>query len=193
VLLHKHFNLCSKFKVSGPSNRSQRHLVFLHSGSTLHMKGIIATTWKFSYFFFEFLEDFNYCLSLERLRHTRQKSYIRMLVWELVTWTKTNEFFLRQSKDQWRILFLQIDKIDGPQPPKHNFHSTPLAKESIRNTTCTKILNCTHCLHKVKNGSKGWTSTWSSEYHLLACCNTLYNAWQYVKQIGCRQPKFTLC
>ncbi len=201
MLLHKHSNLflCSKFKVSSLGNKSQRHLVLLHSGSTLCLKGTTATTWKFSCSFFEFLEDFNYCLSLERLKqklellyHTLQESFIKVLVWELVTWTKTNDdFFFRQSKDQWKILFPQIDKTDGPHPPKHNFHSTPLAKESIKNT-CPKILNCTHCLHKVKNGSKGWTSTWSSEDHLFACFSTLYNAWQYVKPIGSRQPKFTL-
>jgi hypothetical protein len=142
--------------------------------------------------------DFDYCLPLEGLKkklklfyHTLQESFTKLLVWKLVTWTKANDFFYRQSKDQWKILSIQIDKIDGPHPLKHNFHFTHVAKELIRNTTCTKILNCTH--QKVKNGSKGWTSTWSSKYHLLACFSTLYDAWQYVKAIGSRQPKFTLC
>jgi hypothetical protein len=47
--------------------------------------------------------DFDYCLplgrglkkKLELLYHTLQE-----LVWELVTWTKANDFFSRQSKDQ---------------------------------------------------------------------------------------------
>jgi hypothetical protein len=50
-----------------------------------------------------------------------------VLVWELVTWNKVNDFFSRQPKDQWKILPPQIDKTNGPHPPKHNFHSTPLA------------------------------------------------------------------
>jgi hypothetical protein len=51
--------------------------------------------------------DFDYCLPLERglkqkfelLYHTLQESFTRVLVWELVTWTKANELFSRQSKD----------------------------------------------------------------------------------------------
>jgi hypothetical protein len=151
VLLHKHSKLflCFKFKISIPSNRSQRRLVLFHSNSILLLKGTIAATWEFSYSFFEFLMDFDYCLPLERgLKKKLELLYHTLLelVWELVTWTKTNDFSSRQSKDQWKILSPQIDKTDGPHPPKHNFHSIPLTKEPIKNTTCTKILNSTHCL-----------------------------------------------
>ncbi len=136
MLLHRHSNLflCSKFKILDLGNRSQRRLMLLHNDSTLFPKGTIATTWNFSYSFSEFVKDFDYCLPLKGLRqklellyHTLQKSSTRVLVWELVTWTKVNDFFSRQSKDQWKILSFQIDKIDGPHPWKHNFHSIPLA------------------------------------------------------------------
>jgi hypothetical protein len=165
--------LCSKFKISNFGNISQRRQMFFHSGSTLLLKGTFAATWKFSCSLFKFLKDFDYFFPLEGLKqklelfyHTMYESSRKVLVWELVTWTKVNDFFSRQSKDQWKILSLQIDKTNGPHPPKHNFQSTPLAKEPIKNTTCTKILNCTHYLSKVKNGSKGWASIWSSKYHL---------------------------
>jgi hypothetical protein len=46
------------------------------------------------------------------------KSSTRVLVWELVTWTKVNDFFSRQSKDQWKTLSPQIDKTNGPHPSK---------------------------------------------------------------------------
>jgi hypothetical protein len=136
MLLHKHSNLflCSKFKIFNPNNKSQRCLMLLHNSSTLFLKGIVTVSWEFFCSFFEFLMDFNYCLPFEGLRqklellyHTLQKFSTKVLMWELVTWNKVNDFFSRQPKDQWKILSPQIDKTNGPHPPKHNFHTTPLA------------------------------------------------------------------
>ncbi len=127
MLLHRHSNLflCSKFKISILGNRSQRFLVLFYNSFTFFLKGTVATTWEFSYFFFEFLKDFDYCLPLEGFRQklellyfTLHKSSTRVLVWELVTWTKVNDFFSRQSKDQWKTLSPQIDKTNGPHPSK---------------------------------------------------------------------------
>jgi hypothetical protein len=136
MLLHKHSKLllCSKFKIFNPSNKSQRCLMLLQSNSTLFLRSTVVANWKFSCSFSEFLKDFNYCFPLEGLRqklellyHTLQEFSTMVLVWELVTWNKVNDFFSKQSKDQWKILSPQIDKTNGPHPPKHNFHSTPLA------------------------------------------------------------------